>query len=291
MLHEMARRTRHAGWSRLEAAFRAGERREISRIRVLSRIPRYVDRLGGLGTRTYGEWCYTIGAFNSILFLHLPPSRPLAMLDVGCGAGRLYLAVEPMMTEDDRYVGVDIGRAQIETCRRTYHDPRAEFVFYDAPNAQYSASRREGPAEWPLGERRFNLVTALSVWTHLAQVDWIAYLGQVRDRLTEDGVAMITFFVLDDDYEASLPARSGSISRFYPEPQDKWVFDRPAYGSTEWFCPAWVPHPETAIGVTKAAFDREVAAAGLRVEAFYPGSWKEKPGLFFQDVAILRRAA
>ena len=44
-----------------------------------------------------------------------------------------------------------------------------------------------------------------------------------------------------------------------------------------------------AIGVTTAGLDRLLAASGLQIVKHYPGSWKETPGVYFQDVLILRR--
>jgi hypothetical protein len=54
-------------------------------------IPPPELRGGGLGATTYGEWAYTTGALQTLIFRHRP-GRPLRMLDGGCGVGRLYLA-------------------------------------------------------------------------------------------------------------------------------------------------------------------------------------------------------
>jgi hypothetical protein len=47
---------------------------------------------------------------------------------------------------------------------------------------------------------------------------------------------------------------------------------------------------EMAIGVTTAGRDRLLAASGLQIIQHYPGSWKEAPGVYFQDVLILGKA-
>ena len=48
-----------------------------------------------------------------------------------------------------------------------------------------------------------------------------------------------------------------------------------------------MPALELAIGVTKAAFDKAVAGAGLKVDRLHPGSWKDRPVHFFQDLVEL----
>lgn len=289
-LKKSVRRVYGFGREKFENAFRTVESRELSRGGLLKLIPSYSDRLGGLGTVTYGEWCYTVGVFQSIIFLHLPQEKPLNILDIGCGSGRLYLSAKPFLSEEDRYTGLDISRQHIEICQKNFRDANVSFVHYEAPNAIYAASNGNGSTRWPLNNEKYNVITALSVWTHLRQEDWIYYLHQVAERLSAGGTAIVSFFVLDQRYFDSLSGRTSQNSRFYPQQQNKWVFDRTAYGSKEWYYPSWAHAPEVAIGVLEDAFLREIANAKLRLEKFYPGSWKEQPGLFFQDIAVLKRA-
>ena len=185
----------------IEIYFRVLEREEYSRGGVLTLIPKFSDRQGGLGTTTYGEWCYILGVFQSIIFLHLPKERPIEMLDVGCGVGRMFLAARTHLTDSDHYTGIDVNKRVIEICKRQYTQSNVSFLHFDASNAVYSDKKYEPPKPWPLAEGRYNLITALSVWTHLREEDWIFYLHEVRRTLTLDGPVIISFFVLDVRYD------------------------------------------------------------------------------------------
>lgn len=70
-----------------------------------------------------------------------------------------------------------------------------------------------------------------------------------------------------------------------------WIFDQPAYESKEWFHPKWVKVPEQAIGIKSCGLERMLSNAALGLAKFYPGNWKEKPGIYFQDVMVLRKLA
>lgn len=270
----------------LEKAFRAAERGQMSRGAVLDHIPFPSDRTGGLGTTTYAEWCYTIGIFQSLIFQHLP-ARPVRMLDVGCGTGRLYLSAKPYLTADDSYLGIDVENVSIEACRRLYPEQNVAFLHTPASNGYYAKGVTGGPKIWPLADQSHNLITALSVWTHLREEDWVFYLNEVGRVLQPGGKAIISFFILDDLYHPE--KKSPQLSKFYPQPENKWIFDAPVYDSAHWKCPSWVAVPEVATGVPKAIFDDAVRDAGLVLEHYYPGQWKDQPGFFFQDVAIFRK--
>jgi SAM-dependent methyltransferase len=136
---------------------------------------------------------------------------------------------------------------------------------------------------------RFDFVSALSVWTHLNEEDARFYLSEVHRVLKPNGKAIITFFLLDELYEQGVDMRSPRQGRYHMTSQDRWIFDRPAYGSDAWFHPAWVRLPEVAIGVTRAGLDRLLSSSGLELVEYYPGNWKETPGPFFQDVLVFRK--
>jgi SAM-dependent methyltransferase len=269
-----------------ERVFRYVERPEFSRGSTLLRIPPRSLRGGGLGTTTYGEWCYTVGQFQSLIGLYLPNTTRLSVLDVGCGVGRLYLATKPYLKEGDDYTGIDITERSISICRSSYPDENVKFIHTPAHNASY-AKTVSGRAVWPFPDASVSLVTALSVWTHLSEADWRHYLAEVSRVMMPGARAIITFFILDDFYNPD--KKTSQISSFYPQPQNKWIFDNPAYDSQHWRHPSWTTVPETAIGVEKAAFNEAVSAAGLRLVALHPGQWKDHPGLFFQDIAVFEK--
>lgn len=269
----------------VEFLFRKFERSELSRGATLLQIPPASLRSGGLGTTSYGEWCYTLGLFQMLIGTNLT-ERPLSVLDVGCGVGRLYLATKPFLTKDDTFTGIDITEKSISICQSLFQRDGVRFIHTPAHNASYSENA-SGRTDWPFPNESMTLVTALSVWTHLNEEDWRHYLGEVSRVMKPGARAIITFFVLDDLYRPT--EKTSRISDFYPQPENKWIFDSHAYESDHWFHPSWASIPETAIAVEKHAFEAAVLAAGLTLGAFYPGQWKDKPGLFFQDIAIFEK--
>lgn len=272
----------------METVFRRVESAHMSRGAVLSSIPTSDKRGGGLGTTTYGEWCYTIGIFQSLIFQNLP-ERPVRMLDVGCGVGRLYLAAKPYLTADDSYLGLDVGKGFIDICAEQYAAPNVSFLHTEASNGYYAKEVEVGPKPWALADGSHNLVTALSVWTHLREEDWRFYLAEVARVLKPGGRAIISFFILDDRYRPEL--KTSATSRFYPQPENKWIFDAQAYDSEHWKYPSWAAVPEVATGVPVDVFNEVVAEVGLQVRSYLPGQWKDQPGFFFQDVVVFERTA
>lgn len=259
----------------------------MSRGSYLPLIPHAADRRGG--TKTYIEWGWTVGLLQALIFQNLPRERPVRALDVGCGVGRLAIAYSPYLVLGDSYTGFDVNREDVDFCRRHYTAPQLSFLHFEAHNRVYAAGQGDGQVRWPVADGSFNVLTALSIWTHLDEADAGFYLGEVARALAPGGRAIISFFILDEIYDRTLAGRGERVSRFYPQLETKWIFDKPLDGSTEWFYPSWAVLPEEATAIRKPAFDRIIAQAGLKLEQFYPGSWKEQPGLFFQDIAIFAK--
>jgi SAM-dependent methyltransferase len=287
MLSRIMQRAARSVYPPTEGFFRWLENDLMSRGAVLPLIPPPSKRGGGLGTVTYGEWCYTVGIMQTLIFQNLP-KRPVRMLDVGCGVGRLYLAAKPYLTDGDSYLGIDVGKDFIDICNGHYAGLGASFQHTEASNGYYAKDTGGGPVSWPIEDGAHNLVTALSVWTHLREEDWRFYLNEVGRVLAPGGRAIISFFVLDDLYRPDM--KTGRTSKFYPQPENKWIFDARAYGSEDWVYPSWADVPEVATGVPKHRFDEAVSDAGLKVAQYMPGQWKDQPGFFFQDVVVFEKA-
>ena len=271
----------------LDRLFRSIDVTRILRTMNLRLIPDMDHRRGG--KHAYAEWAHVIGLFQALIYQNLGKQDANVILDIGCGTGLLAIASEPFLAGNSRYIGIDVGREDIEFCRKHYESPVFEFRHFDISNPAYAPDQQKTRRSWPLMDSSVDLVTALSVWTHLNEQDALFYMKEVSRVLRPGGKAIITFFVLDQTYRNTLGERADAPGRFHMTNQRDWIFDHAAYGSRKWFYPEWAPVAESAIGITEDGMADLLAISGLEIVVNYPGNWKELPGLYFQDVVILQK--
>jgi SAM-dependent methyltransferase len=95
------------------------------------------------------------------------------VLDFGCGYGRLARLMY-YFTDEDRYVGVDPWDASLALCKQaglTRNFLRSEYL----------------PSELPVGDRKFDLLYAFSVFTHLSSRAVLAALSALRKYVKDSG--------------------------------------------------------------------------------------------------------
>jgi SAM-dependent methyltransferase len=250
-------------------------------------IPNEKSRLGG--KYSYAEWAHVIGIFQTLICQHRQQQSANQILDIGCGTGILAIAAEPFVQDGGRYLGIDIGDSEIKFCREHYAKAHFEFLHLDVSNPEYAPDQTNKHVPWPLANESFDVVTALSVWTHLDEADARFYLGEVCRVMKPNGRAIVTFFILDEEYEKNFSGDTQGMGRFHRTPKSTWIFDQISYGSQDFRHPKWADVPESAIAIKKSGLDRMLADVGLSVMEQHAGNWKEVPGLYFQDVVILQR--
>jgi SAM-dependent methyltransferase len=224
-----------------------------------------------------------------LIYLNLKKKENNTILDVGCGSGLLAIASEPFLGQQGQYIGIDVSQQDIRFCREHYPVPRFSFIHHDNHHPIYAPFQKYTRSQWNLESESLDLLLALSVWTHLSEKDALFYIREVNRVLKPGARAIITLFVLDEWYEMNLAHSAGHKSRFHRTEAKQWIFDQPAYGSDAWFRPRWATIPESAIAITKPGLERLLSNGSLVCLEHYPGTWKEYPGIYFQDILVLQK--
>lgn len=203
-----------------------------------------------------------------------------AVLDVGCGYGRLALGILHATDHRGPYLGFDILRRQIEWCRTTISltFPTMRFEHLDIRNGRYNPGGTIDPtkASFPARSASTDVCALFSVCTHLYRPDIERYLDEIRRVLRPGGVAITTWFLFD---EARLPQATSSAAT-YPMVH---VLDEVTRYTEE-------GNPLRAIAYAEGAVRGMARAARLEVLAVDRGTWAGEPGRVFQDVVVLRRS-
>jgi SAM-dependent methyltransferase len=137
---------------------------------------------------------------------------------------------------------------------------------------------------WPIEDDSTDLVTALSVWTLLLEEEARASFSEAFRLLRPGGHAVVSVFVRDEGH-----APDTAVSRYHQAGPRRWQFDEPL--GNGWFTTTWAAPPELAIGIDGEALCGAVEGAGFELSRTIPGNWTERPGLFFQDILVLRKPA
>lgn len=124
-------------------------------------------------------------------------NRESALLDWGCGAGRLAVGVREHLGRIRDYHGVDIQPELVEWAQQNLAGDGFRFTLLDVSNERYNP---DGSAERTLGAEpdSLDVFYAYSVFSHMNEDDTAAYLGLLHDALKSTGKALVTCFVEED---------------------------------------------------------------------------------------------
>ncbi len=120
------------------------------------------------------------------------------LLDVGCGT----LLVQTLLGNSlpiGHYTGVDVSPEVIGWLEANVSDPRFDFHRLDAHNSMYNPDGTQ-LADFdllPVGDRRFDLISLFSVFTHLAPGDYVAMLHLLRRHVKPDGTLLFSLHLAD----------------------------------------------------------------------------------------------
>jgi SAM-dependent methyltransferase len=205
-----------------------GERvRDSLRLRALDlkdRVSGRADRLvppRRLDFAGHSDFVETGDEFLSY-FVDLGGLRPgHAVLDVGCGMGRMARPLAGYLDAEGSYEGFDVNRDGIGWCRRRYARNRNfHFQVADLYNRRYNPHGAHAATDYrfPYDNDRFDLVVATSVLTHLLESEADHYLAEIMRVLKPDGRALVTFFLLNDESRSLI--REGKSALAFLDPDD-----------------------------------------------------------------------
>lgn len=195
------------------------------------------------------------------------------VLDVGCGLGRLAVALTGYLDADGAYEGFDIMPTAIRWCRHiTAAHPNFRFRLVDLQSDRYHRSGA-APASrfvFPYPDDSFDFVVLASVFTHLLPADIKNYLAEIARVLRPGGRCSISWFLLTPQTRKALAA-GNSLYSFAHAGDGYWAED-PLL-------------PEAAIAFDEAGVLALYDALGFDIAARFPGLWPGAP-ISSQDIVI-----
>ncbi len=229
--------------------------------------------VGGGGIELFKEvGAQLVGAFK----LHADLKPHEAVLDVGCGIGRIAVPLTQYLTTGT-YDGFDIVPHGIAWCqsRITHRYPNFRFFHSDIHNQHYNPGGRLVASEYrfPFEDGTFDFVFLTSVFTHMLPPDMRHYVAEIGRVLKPGGRCFCTAFVISPEALAHLQ-RKESGRLFEPQPGGYWT-DNPG-------------NPEAATAYSQDDLTQVFGESNLEVARLIPGGWWSNP--FAQDIIIARKA-
>lgn len=200
------------------------------------------------------------------------------VLDVGCGLGRLAWPLSQTLGRSGSYDGLDVVKAYTDWCVGNLALDPAWFRFHHAdirtsfynPGGTIEAKDYRFP--WP--DDSFTLAIATSLFTHVLPEAMTQYVREIARTLRKDGRLFASFFLLDASGKAA--AATGWTNPKFGFPMEHGLMEDPAV-------------PESAVALQTEWVYEALADSGMTVSAAYPGLWKGKPGLEYQDLIVAVR--
>ena len=201
-----------------------------------------------------------------------------AVLDVGCGVGRIARPLAGYLDGEGSYDGFDVDREAIGWCRRRYgRHQRFHFQVADQYHRRLNPRGAHAAAEYrfPYEDARFDFVILTSVLTHLLEAEAGHHLAEAARVVRPGGRVLATFFLLDDDSRAAIAAGRAGLEFLDPAAHVAVVSD---------------DLPEEAVAYDAGWMRERLAEHGLGAVSVTPGTWSgREDGASFEDIVVAER--
>jgi SAM-dependent methyltransferase len=125
------------------------------------------------------------------------------VLDIGCGIGRLAVALTSQLSPEGQYEGLDIVPSGIEWCTEniTARYPNFRFTLADVFNGEYNPGGRIAPTAYrlPYPDATFDLAVLTSVFTHMLPAEKEHYVDEIARVLKPGGRCFATYLLLNSE--------------------------------------------------------------------------------------------
>jgi SAM-dependent methyltransferase len=211
-------------------------------------------------------------------FVDLGGLRPdHAVLEPGCGTGRMAEPLADYLDESGSYDGFDVVAKAVDWCRKNIARGRPNFRFrhVDVLNPAYNprGTLDPGSFEFPYEDDAFDFVFLTSVFTHMLPPEVRHYLGEIHRVLRPSGSCLMTFFLLNAQSREAI--RAGRTERRFEHEGDGYLYDS-----------AEVAERAVAYREEDALSFLEEAGFGLRAP-IERGRWAGGSSRYGQDVVVV----
>ena len=152
-----------------------------------------------------------------------------AVLDFGCGCGRLARQLIQQQPQPSRYLGIDLHAGMVAWCHQNLvpHAPQFEFSHHDIFNAGFNpGEHRPDVLPFPGDDDAFDLVIAHSVFTHVLEPAALHYINECARVLKPDGMIVATWFLFDKRLFPMLQRTQNALYINADDPTNAVIFDR-----------------------------------------------------------------
>jgi SAM-dependent methyltransferase len=247
--------------------------------RGLHYLPKYSVRVrsNGINNQFGGKAFNSLGqTLVAILQTRAGLVKTSKVLEIGCGCGRSAFAMANIIAEGS-YLGIDIDKPSINSCNENQYfiDKNFDFKFLDIKNDEYNPDGQYPANEYkfPYQNAEYDLVFLVSVFTHMLTDDVSNYISEISRVLKEDGICMVTTFLMDK-------GTKWDTFSFIMKEKEHYFFNQTI--------------PEVAVGYDLNFYIDQFSEHDLKLQAVEWGSWRKSDVVksssgFSQDIIFFKK--
>jgi ubiquinone/menaquinone biosynthesis C-methylase UbiE len=222
---------------------------------------------------------YNGNSFVQLLKTHCELKQDGKVLDVGCGCGRMALALAKYLSSEGSYKGTEIDKEFVDWCKRKISPryPNFSFSHADIFSSSYNPKGKITAADYrfPFANDSFDVVFLSSVFTHMLPRDLKNYFTEVARVMKKNSRCLITYFLLNGESQEQMT--SGKTTFNFIEIKGCSIVDK--------------NFPENAVAYKEEYIIDLYNKLGLEIkQPIHYGGWAGKKSPFgLQDVIIARK--